>query len=166
MNKLSISIVCIILLVIAVVAFGNNKIKMTNNSASLKLNFFAGGSINGNSFEVDISQGNIIYHEFNPDKNGLVKKIERELSPVELDNLLKTLADSNIFNLESQDFKIEPMIPDEGRYSVSVTFQDKTNNIQCSMDPSEGIGQRTKECQKQVEKLRNTLNEVLGVHMH
>lgn len=138
-----------------------------NTIDSFILNFFAGGSITGNSFRVDILSGEITYQEFEPgDRTTPTSRIERSLTQSELDVLLETVSDSKLLNLQSADFDKEPLVTDQGRYNVSIALGSKSNGIRCPIAPPRGVENKTKECQEQIDKLRDTLNKILGVNIY
>ena len=139
---------------------GNNQ----TQSAALALDFFAGGSIFGSSFEVKISGAHITYRETTQGGAKEANKIERSLLPVELDGIRKTISDVGLVNLQSQDFTKEPLVPDQASYRITVSLDDKENKISCGIPPS-GTEPTTK-CQKQIDKLRLKLNSILGVNIY
>ncbi len=130
------------------------------------LDFFAGGSITGNSFKVNILDKHIDYQEFGPGNTNPVKNIEKSLSLVEFEDILKTIADSNIINLQSQDFEKEPMIPDQGRYLISLTYNGRKSTVQCAIAPPVGTEKNTVECQNRIDALRDKFNAILGVNIY
>lgn len=137
--------------------------KQTQNTI-LSLDFFAGGSIFGSSFEVKISGAHITYRETTQGGAKEANKIERSLLPVELDDIRKTISDAGLINLQSQDFTKEPLVPDQASYRITVSLDGKENKINCGIPPS-GTEPTTK-CQKQIDKLRLKLNSVLGVNIY
>ncbi|OHB06465.1 MAG: hypothetical protein A3B22_01885 [Candidatus Zambryskibacteria bacterium RIFCSPLOWO2_01_FULL_47_33] len=84
--------------------------------------------------------------------------------PVELDGIRKTISDVGLVNLQSQDFTKEPLVPDQASYRITVSLDDKENKISCGIPPS-GTEPTTK-CQKQIDKLRLKLNNILGVNIY
>ena len=132
-------------------------------STPFSLDFFAGGSIFGSSFDVKISGATITYHETTQGGGKEVQKIERTLLPVELADIQKTVADAKLTTLQSQDFTKEPLVPDQASYRISVSLDGKENTIHCSIPPS-GT-QPTSSCQKQIDKLRLKLNSILKVNI-
>ncbi|TSC74891.1 MAG: hypothetical protein G01um101430_708 [Parcubacteria group bacterium Gr01-1014_30] len=142
--------------------------KSTNNaqtqSAAPALDFFAGGSIFGSSFEVKISGAHITYRETTQGGAKEVNKIDRSLLPVELDDIRKTISDAGLINLQSQDFTKELLVPDQATYRITVSLDGKENKINCGIPPS-GTEPTTK-CQKQIDKLRLKLNSILGVNIY
>ncbi|OGF68865.1 hypothetical protein A3H65_03605 [Candidatus Giovannonibacteria bacterium RIFCSPLOWO2_02_FULL_45_14] len=139
---------------------GNNQ----TQSAAPALDFFAGGSIFGSSFEVKISGAHITYRETTQGGAKEANKIERSLLPVELDGIRKTISDAGLINLQSQDFTKEPLVPDQASYRITVSLDGKENKINCGIPPS-GTEPTTK-CQKQIDKLRLKLNSILGVNIY
>ncbi len=135
-------------------------------SATFVLDFFAGGSILGNSFKVKILDKHIDYQEFEPSNTNPVKNLERSLLSAEFEDILKTVAENNIANLQSQDFEKEPMIPDQGRYLISLTYNGHKNTIQCAISPPVGIEKKTAECQNRIDALRDKFNTILGVRIY
>lgn len=135
-----------------------------NKGATLILDFLAGGSIFGSSFEVKISGVNITYRETTQGGGKEVQKIERELLPNELADIQKIIADIKLTTLQSQDFTKEPLVPDQASYRITVSFDGKENIIHCGIPPS-GT-QPTINCQKQIDKLRLKLNSILGVNIY
>jgi len=133
-------------------------------SAAPALDFFAGGSIFGSSFEVKISGAHITYRETTQGDAKEANKIERSLLPVELDGIRKTISDAGLINLQSQDFTKEPLVPDQATYRITVSLDGKENKINCGIPPS-GTEPTTK-CQKQIDKLRLKLNSILGVNIY
>lgn len=135
-----------------------------NQSAPFSLDFFAGGSIFGSSFEVKISGTNITYRETTQGGSKEVQKIERALSPVELTDIQKAIADAKLTSLQSQDLTKDPLVPDQASYRISISLNEKQNTIHCGIPPS-GT-QPSTDCQKQIDKLRLKLNSILGVNIY
>ncbi|OHA05091.1 MAG: hypothetical protein A3A28_01830 [Candidatus Sungbacteria bacterium RIFCSPLOWO2_01_FULL_47_32] len=133
-------------------------------SVALALDFFAGGSIFGSSFEVKIASAHITYRETTQGGAKEANKIERSLLPVELDDIRKTISDAGLITLQSQDFTKEPLVPDQASYRITVSLDGKENKINCGIPPS-GTESTTK-CQKQIDKLRLKLNSILGVNIY
>ena len=133
-------------------------------NAPFSLDFFAGGSIFGSSFEVKISGADITYRETTQGGGKEVKKYERALSPAELTDIQKIIADAGLTTLQSQDFTKEPLVPDQASYRITVSINGKNNIIHCGILPS-GT-QPTSNCQKQIDKLRLKLNSILGVNIY
>ena len=133
-------------------------------SVPFSLDFFAGGSIFGSSFEVKISGANITYRETTQGGGKEVQKFERALSPTELIDIQKTITDIKLATLQSQDFTKEPLVPDQASYSITVSLNGKENTIHCGI-PLSGT-QPTSNCQKQINKLRLKLNSILGVNIY
>ena len=133
-------------------------------SAALALDFFAGGSIFGSSFEVKISGAHITYRETTQGGAKEVSKVERSLLPVELSDIRKTIENAGLISLQSQDFTKEPLVPDQASYRISVTLDGKENKINCGIPPSDT--EPTTKCQKQIDKLRLKLNSVLGMNIY
>ncbi len=133
-------------------------------NTTLALNFFAGGSIFGSSFEVKITSAHIIYRETMQDGAKEANKIERSLLPAELDGIRNTIVNADLISLQSQDFTKEPLVPDQASYRISIALDGKENKINCGIPPS-GTEPTTK-CQKQIDKLRLKLNSMLGVNIY
>jgi hypothetical protein len=141
--------------------------KSTNTqtqSAPFSLDFFAGGSIFGSSFEVKIFGTNITYRETTQGGSKEVQKIERTLLPAELTDIQKVVADAKLTSLQSQDFTKDPLVPDQASYRISISLNEKQNTIHCGIPPS-GT-QPSTNCQKQIDKLRLKLNSILGVNIY
>lgn len=132
-------------------------------NAALALDVFAGGSISGSSFEVKISDDHITYQETT---QGGAKEvnIERSLLPVELNDIRKTITEAGLISLQSQDFTLEPLVPDQASYRITISLDGKENKINCGIPPS-GT-EPTTACQKQIDKLRLKLNSMLGVNIY
>lgn len=130
------------------------------------LHFFAGGSITGNTFEVEILNTHITYNEFEPGNTTPVRHIERTLLPAEFEKIFTLVADTHFTDLQSQDFNKEPMIPDQGRYQASITYEERTHTMQCAISPPAGTEKRTLDCQIAMDTLRDTLNTILGVTIY
>jgi hypothetical protein len=142
--------------------------KTTNNvqtqSVPFLLDFFAGGSIFGSSFEVKISGATVTYRETTQDGDKEVQKFERVLSPAEIADIQKIVADTKLISLQSQDFTKEPLVPDQAPYRITVSLDGKRNTIHCGI-PLSGT-QPANNCQKQIDKLRLKLNSILGVNIY
>jgi hypothetical protein len=128
------------------------------------LSFSAGGSIFGSSFQVEISGANIMYRETIHGGRDEAKKIERSLSPAELDDIRQTIIDADLANLKSPKAPKTPIITDQASYSISVSIDDKKNLVSCPITPPEIAP--PSECQKQIDKLKLKLNSILGVHIY
>ena len=171
MNK-----IFIIVIVIIAVAGGvwlyrtlggqQNTMDDLNQNTPLLLDFSVGGGITGSSFKVHMADERVTYQEFKPYKTDPVNTIEKSLSPAELANIVKTIADADIINLPSQDFKIEPPIPDHGLYRISLTRGGQTNEAKCTISPPLSPQPKTKKCQNGMTALRDKLNSMLGVTMY
>lgn len=135
----------------------------TQNTA-FDLSFSTGGSIFGNSFEVNISGVNTTYQETTPGGTKEVKKIERTLLPAELEDIRKTVLDTNLINLQPQDSDKIPTVTDQASYNVSLSMDGKNNSISCYITPPEIAP--PSECEKQMDKLRLKLNSILGVGIY
>ncbi|MCI0680395.1 hypothetical protein L0Y41_03545, partial [bacterium] len=106
----------------------------------------------------------IAYRETTQGGGKEVQKFERALSPTELIDIQKTIADTKLTTLQSQDFTKEPLVPDQASYRIVVSIDGKENTIHCGIPPS-GT-QPTSNCQKQIDKLRLKLNNMLGVNIY
>ena len=135
-----------------------------NQNPAFLLDFSAGGSIFGSSFEVKISGVTLTYRETTHGGSKEVQKIERALLPAELTNIQKTIADAKLTSLQSQDFTKEPIVTDQASYRITVSLNGKENTIRCGTPPS-GT-QPTSNCQKQIDKLRLKLNNILDVNIY
>jgi hypothetical protein len=168
MNKFSLIILIIILLIGVKVIYYNlyqkqNIMDITDTPTTFTLDFFAGGSITGNTFKLHISNKYFTYEEFAPGNPTPVNKMERELSETEQNEIIKTVIASEILNLESQNFEEEPRIIDQGRYEISVTLNGQSNTIQCAIPPPIGTQPKTARCQTRVEELKGALNATLNL---
>ncbi len=137
-----------------------------NQNTPLLLDFAVGGGITGSSFKIHMADERVTYQKFTPSKTEPVNEIEKSLSPAELANIVKTIADADIINLPSQDFKIEPPIPDHGLYRISLTRGGQTNEAKCTISPPLSPQPKTKKCQNGMTALRDKLNSMLGVTMY
>ena len=133
-------------------------------STTLALDFFAGGSIFGSSFEVKISGAHITYRETTQGSAKEANKIERSLLPAELDDIRKTISDAGLINLRSQDFTKEPLAPDQAYYRISLSIDGKENTIHCGVPPDAPVPWTN--CQGQIKKLLRKLNNILGVNIY
>ena len=132
----------------------------------LNLSFSVGGSITGPTFTVDVTDADVVYGEHDR-KGDLIKEIKKQLSPSDLDNLLQTLSDTDMLNLESQDFVADPMVPDEGIYNVHLTLKGMTNSVRCATyNASLDTTPTTQKCQTQMAKLVEVFNKMLGVNIY
>ena len=134
------------------------------HNAGFTLDFYAGGSLFGSSFEIQISGAHITYREIPQGNTKEVSTIERPLFPVELDDLRKTIMDADLSSLRSQDITKEPLMPDQAYYRISLSLDGKENTIRCGIPPS-GT-EPTTECQKRINPLRLKLNHLLGVNIY
>ncbi|MDO8590571.1 MAG: hypothetical protein Q7R65_01185 [bacterium] len=139
---------------------GSDQIK----SLAFTLDFSAGGSIFGSSFEVKISGDQITYRKTTQGVRKEVLKMDRSLLPNELTDIQKTIVDAKIVTLQSQDFTKEPLVPDQASYRITVSLDGKENTIHCGI-PLSGT-KPTTNCQKQIDKLRLKLNSMLGVNIY
>ncbi|MBI4343168.1 MAG: hypothetical protein HY599_07360 [Candidatus Omnitrophica bacterium] len=130
---------------------------------ALALDFYAGGSIFGSSFEVQISGAHITYREIAQGSTQEARKIERPLLPVELDEIRTTIRDTHLIDLQSQDVTKEPLVPDQASYRISLSLDGKENTIHCGIPPSGTVP--TTKCQKRINQLRLKLNNILGVNI-
>jgi hypothetical protein len=137
-----------------------------NNDPILSIDFFAGGSINGNSFKVTIVESSIDFQEFEFGNTNPIKHINRDLSPSEYDMLHRAIVTSTLFDVSSQDFTIEPRIPDQGLYTLTISYKGRQNTLECAIPPPPGAQSSVQECQNQIGKLQDMLNKILGVHIY
>ena len=163
MNKFALIIIALIIIIGGFWLYQKNNM---NNSNTLTLNFYDGGSITGKSFKVDIIDGNITYQEFSPSQTVPDKKTERSLNPDELSEIIKVVSDSGLMSLQSQDFTKDPSVPDQGRYNVGLTLYGQSNQILCAIAPPQSNDPKTKECQDKLDRLRDTFNKVLGTSIY
>lgn len=135
----------------------------TQNTA-FDLSFSIGGSIFGSLFEVNISGTNIAYRETIHGGKDEVRKIERTLLPDELEDIRKTILDTDLANLQPQDSDKIPTVTDQASYSVSLSVKGKTNSISCYITPPEIAP--PSDCENRLDKLRLKLNSILGVGIY
>ena len=132
---------------------------------AFSLNFFAGGSIFGSSFEVMIDKaGHVLYRETTLGGTKEVRKFERDLTEQKFGSLRATIVEANLAALESQDFTKEPLAPDQAYYRIFLSMDRKEHSIRCSI-PLSGMRPET-QCQKQIENVRLQLNKILGVEIY
>jgi hypothetical protein len=136
---------------------GNNQ----TQNVSFVLDLFAGGSIFGSSFDVKISGTRVTYRETTQGGSSEIHKIERLLSPVELSDIHRVVADTGLVSLRSQDFTKYPLLPDQASYRVAILLSGKENKIHCGI-PLSGV-ESDAQCQKQIQALITELNRILGV---
>ncbi|MEK6984620.1 MAG: hypothetical protein AABX33_08655 [Nanoarchaeota archaeon] len=135
-----------------------------NQINDLNLNFFAGGSIFGSSFEVNLSNDHITYIETVQGGTKEVKNIERKLLPIEIDEIVGVIIGSNLLNVPSQNFTKELSLPDQAYYRIYINLDEKKNTILCSIPYTST--EASNECQKQIDKLRLALNKILGLKIY
>lgn len=94
-------------------------------TSSLKLDFFAGGSIFGSNFEVKITDESVTYRETRHLGKDEVKKFHRNLTDQELNTIMSVIHSTGLTVLNSQDFTEDPLVPDQGYYKISLFINDK-----------------------------------------
>lgn len=128
--------------------------------SSLELDFFAGGSIFGSSFQVRATRVGWIMYEERSNLPGEPRRIERRLTQQDYQQLQNAIESMGLLTLPSQDFTREPLLPDQAYYQVRVGLAGQTNTFKCGIPPS---GQPpTSDCQRRIDALRITLNQILG----
>ena len=130
----------------------------------LTLDFFAGGSITGSSFEVRVSGSRVTYRETTRGGTKEVQKKSRAISRAEVEEIRKTVLEAHLLTLPSQDFAKEPLVRDQGSYRITLSLDGERNEILCGIPSS--ADRPLSACQKQIDKLRVTLNKVLDVHIY
>lgn len=140
------------------------------NATRFSLDLKVGGSITGPTFNVKIKDAEIVYQEFDVEKE--IKKIERNLTNDEFSLIKKYVIDANLLSTESPDYSKKPIAPDSGFYVFKIAIKDmepQNNSISCAIesDPT-GISvfQTIRECNLKMIGLVKLLNEILGVKIY
>ncbi len=179
-----VSVIVIVLLVFFWFAFkkfsqnssvesGDGSENKTNNSSQgldFWFDFFAGGSITGKTFKINVSNSQIIYQEFDPgDADNPTKKIERELLKSELDEIIDFVIKNNFININTQDLNKVFQGRDQGSYVVSLKLDGKSNKLQCVITPDQyldTLDPKSRDFQEKMNVLIGKLNKILEVKMH
>lgn len=127
------------------------------------LTFVLGGSITGEDYTIRVTPNlRVSFRQVRPERSRPVRSVERALSSVEFQQIQAVIEHEKLFTLPSQDFAAEPLIPDQGSYLVTLRRGTKSHQIQCGLPrPQRSLNQ----CQRQIGKLRELLDQVLGVTM-
>lgn len=127
------------------------------------LNFFVGGSMFSNNISIKIDDGYITYKQSTFETNKELESLSRPVSASELDSLSTIIGSYDLMSLKSQNFKVEPLIPGQAYYEVSLFMDKKKHNIKCGTPLSVGVPDL--ECQRGIEKLRIKLNSMLNINI-
>jgi len=135
----------------------------TESESSFNLDLFSGGSLFGNTFEISIdSDSNLTYKETKFAGAEMVKFFNKKLTNDELNNLKSTIKESKLLTVESQNFTEKPLIPDQGRYRLTLSLNGEANEVECGI----AVNEPSIDCQKQIKHLINTLNSILNTNIY
>jgi|SRR5579862_2871579 hypothetical protein len=134
------------------------------NGEAFALQFTANvGGLSIVRFEVAITGAHCSYHEV-PLGSSTRKevKFERELSPLQLQDIERFARELKLLTLASQDYKKQPLLLDQAQFSLTLSLDGRRNSVTCA-DPSSGDPKN--DCQMQLRSLEGYLNSLLNVKM-
>lgn len=131
------------------------------NESNLELDFSISGSIFGHSYKVQIVNQNIEFHEYGRGLFNVIKEVSRPLSDDELESIRTVIDQIDLIGMESQNFKVIPLIPDQALYTINLKYGEDKNTVKCSLH-LQGSNPAL-DCQKSLLKLRDKLGDVLNV---
>lgn len=129
--------------------------------SDLGMDFFVGGSIFSNNINIKVADGYISYKQSTYSGNKEIENLSRPISELEIESLRNFIGSADLMGLESQNFKIIPLIPGQAYYEVSLSVDKKKNKIKCSAPLS--VSGSSLECQRSMEKLKTKLNSLLKI---
>jgi len=131
---------------------------------SIHLKYFMGGSLFGDTHEIEIFRiGAALYRNSQHAGKKEKSKITKRLSKGDLNRIYKLVTDEELLKVNSQDYKKQPLRPDQARYDIKLQVGKQVNAFSCGVPVKYKASLNT--CQVKSRKLGNLLTEILGIKL-